>query len=662
MGFISDTIHSVGESTGLNDVVDSVYNAGSDVVHSVGEATGINDVVDGAYNAASDFVHSIGEATGLDKVADSPAVQAVAAAVATYYGVPMLVDAIGSATAGYFATTAATTEGAIASATAMNTAISAGVPVTTAAAAAGLSWPAIASGVAAVAGVASGTLTGEQQAAAIKAAGKAQIEAAKTAEDRANAAAAAAAAELRGPSKEYLDTLAKTGKETYDANMAAIGANIDIMNKAFADAQTKLDQGFAAIKGSFDKVGVTLVEGRDKARTALTEGYAAGTGAYTKTYGDATKAVSDSYATARGNLSDAQKAAQAKLDEAQEVIDKQREQVKQNRQEMLANNDHVISTVGAQMAKWDAVFGPVLDNLSDFYTNMTAQKISGQRLTIQAQEFNTVKTNLTKSFAQRGINAGTQQALMMQAEMDNARARAQIRAQAPFDVAQAQSNFLTSAGQAAVNPVTGMYANSVLAKNSTIINQQNADLGLTNNEIQLKAAGADLATGGGINMANLATGYGNAMAGLSTGYGSNLANTAIGAGRDIAVVETQYGKNAADIALETARATAQATGDYYNAAADLAVKQGSTLADLNKQKANATSIYQGGLAGAAEAGYNIERDLTGLEYNVAQTGIQNTFAAEQQKATLDAQSKLAAANAQAGILGDVINIGLANKK
>jgi len=699
MGVVSDTIHSIGEATGLNDIVDAVYNPISDAVHAIGEATGLD---------------KIGDAIG-----DSPVLKTAAIAIAMYYGMPWLAEQIGASLAGYTATTATTIAEAEASLNVMASAIAAGTPPAAAAASASLSWTTIASGVAAVAGVASGTLTGEAQAKAIKGAAQAQLDAAITAEEKNNARALVASIEMKGASDTLIKALQDSTTAQYTNTMTALGANSTLINNALATAQTAVTTGFNqqnqgftdarnAINTSVDKATGTLIETYNDAMGAVNAGANTAMGAVNAGANTAMGAVNAGANTAMGAVNTAYTDAKGEIAKGQAAIDTYRASISANKTAMLANNDQAIGIIGEQMKKWDNVFGPVLDNLSSFYTNLTAQKVSGQKLTIQAQEFQTVKDNLLKNFAQRGIVAGAQQSMMTQAELDNARARSTIRANAPFDVAKAQTEFM-GISQNAVNPLTGMMADALTNKNNTLanamsaegtaltaqVNQGNIAAGLatgygTNmaniatgqgNSIANIATGqgnsiANIATGQGNSIANIATGQGNSIANIATGQGNNLANIATGQGNNLANIATGQGNNLANLAtghgnnlanLATGQGTnlaniatgqGNAAANYGNTMAGLSLDGANALAGINTQIAGAGNTLAAGNAGIAQQQFTTDMDILRLKYNTGEAGTNATLAAQQNAAAMRGNADLVQANTLGKLFGSVINLGL----
>jgi hypothetical protein len=79
--FVSGAIHSVGEATGINNVVDAVYNPVSNAVTSVSDAIGIKEVLDDTVDSVGDFAR------------DNPVLAGAALAAGGYLAYPWLSSA-----------------------------------------------------------------------------------------------------------------------------------------------------------------------------------------------------------------------------------------------------------------------------------------------------------------------------------------------------------------------------------------------------------------------------------------------------------------------------------------------------------------------------------------------------------------------------------------
>lgn len=119
---------------------------------------------------------------------------------------------------------------------------------------------------------------------------------------------------------------------------------------------------------------------------------------------------------------------------------------------------------------WQAVYGPIQENLSTYYQNVTPEYYAAMGLETFEQQYQTSMKRLDESFAQRGIDpsSGVAASIEAQAEIDAAETRAGIRRDAPRQAAEDQSRFLQiGLGQ---NPASSV--SSALAYQSQVAAQQ----------------------------------------------------------------------------------------------------------------------------------------------------------------------------------------------
>lgn len=96
-----------------------------------------------------------------------------------------------------------------------------------------------------------------------------------------------------------------------------------------------------------------------------------------------------------------------------------------------------------QYSDWKSVYGPIQDNLSSYYSNLTPDYYAALGLEAFETERATAMDQLDTSLAQRGItNSGLAAELTSNANLNAATQRAQIRRAAPSQVATDQMNFL----------------------------------------------------------------------------------------------------------------------------------------------------------------------------------------------------------------------------
>ena len=142
-----------------------------------------------------------------------------------------------------------------------------------------------------------------------------------------------------------------------------------------------------------------------------------------------------------------------------------------------------------QYDDWKAIYGDVEKNLSTFYNNLTPQYFTAQGLQAYEQEFQKNQTELNEFFAVHDISTDVQADLETKMGLQGARDRAQIRADAPFKVADEQNKFLAvGTGQkgallgnvtTASGALSNVYGNqSAIARNSANVGFQAASSGL----------------------------------------------------------------------------------------------------------------------------------------------------------------------------------------
>jgi len=110
-----------------------------------------------------------------------------------------------------------------------------------------------------------------------------------------------------------------------------------------------------------------------------------------------------------------------------------------------------------QYADWQAVYGPIQDNLSNFYQNLTPDALVASGLKNYEIQHQNVLQNLERSFSQRGIESPAQALLLQEDALRAAEAKATLRTDAPFKVAQGQQGFLDHNVQ---NPAAGGVTNA----------------------------------------------------------------------------------------------------------------------------------------------------------------------------------------------------------
>lgn len=127
---------------------------------------------------------------------------------------------------------------------------------------------------------------------------------------------------------------------------------------------------------------------------------------------------------------------------------------------------------------WQAVYGPIQDNLSNYYQNVTPEYYAAVGLETFEQQYQTSMKRLDESLVQRGIDpsSGLAASMEQQAELAAAETRAGIRRDAERQAAEDQSRFLQiGLGQNPASSVSGALSQQTqMAQQQSIAAQQAA--------------------------------------------------------------------------------------------------------------------------------------------------------------------------------------------
>jgi len=125
---------------------------------------------------------------------------------------------------------------------------------------------------------------------------------------------------------------------------------------------------------------------------------------------------------------------------------------------------------------WKEVYGPIQDNLAQYYGSITPDMYEVQGLEAFNKELEFEQTKLNESLAQRGItDSGVAAQLEAQQSLGAAQTRAQIRMQAPALAAEEQSRFLQiGLGQNPANSVANTLSNQSMMSRQNATAQQQA--------------------------------------------------------------------------------------------------------------------------------------------------------------------------------------------
>ncbi|MCI4436960.1 MAG: hypothetical protein JHC33_09160 [Ignisphaera sp.] len=109
-----------------------------------------------------------------------------------------------------------------------------------------------------------------------------------------------------------------------------------------------------------------------------------------------------------------------------------------------AYSDALLFQMQGEFSRWNQIYGPLQENLSHFYQQLSPESLIATGLESSQQAFQSSLKTLQRSFAQRGLDTGAESLLAQQATLSNATERAKLRYEAPFKVADAQQSFLAN--------------------------------------------------------------------------------------------------------------------------------------------------------------------------------------------------------------------------
>ena len=183
------------------------------------------------------------------------------------------------------------------------------------------------------------------------------------------------------------------------------------------------------------------------------------------------------------------------------------------------SSDATIAFEQEKYDDWQEVYGPLQDNLANYYENVSPDYYAATGLEAFEQQYQTALTRMDENLAQRGIDpsSGLATSLESQAELDAAETRASIRRDAPLQAAEDKTRFLQiGLGQ---NPSSSL--SSALQQRANIQNQQAGQaqqaagqaiaqaiptVGRAIDAYNTQPAGGQVIAGNPVNQANVGTG------------------------------------------------------------------------------------------------------------------------------------------------------------
>jgi hypothetical protein len=107
---------------------------------------------------------------------------------------------------------------------------------------------------------------------------------------------------------------------------------------------------------------------------------------------------------------------------------------------------------------WEYMYGPVQDNLAEYYRDLSGDTLASRQLTEQARQYSKALDSFRRQMAQRGLSgSGAEARGLANMGMQNAATNAAIRSAAPDMAAQAQMQWLGNIGM----PQQTMWNNAV---------------------------------------------------------------------------------------------------------------------------------------------------------------------------------------------------------
>ena len=99
----------------------------------------------------------------------------------------------------------------------------------------------------------------------------------------------------------------------------------------------------------------------------------------------------------------------------------------------------------AQYDDWKDIYGPIEENLGEFYSNLSPEFYEATGLEQVEYEFDTIAQRTREALAQRGIDprSGIGASLELQQDIAEAEAKAETRMTAPLKAAEAKTGFLS---------------------------------------------------------------------------------------------------------------------------------------------------------------------------------------------------------------------------
>lgn len=180
-----------------------------------------------------------------------------------------------------------------------------------------------------------------------------------------------------------------------------------------------------------------------------------------------------------------------------------------------------------QYNEWQGIFGPIEQNLSSYYKNLSSDTFAALGIQNIEQEYTRSREQLDTAMAKRGItDSGANAAGLTELETGRMLGRAQARAQAPTQVANQQLGFLSiGLGQQAQlqNGINNAYSNQINTLGQQATNSMNQS-NMYSQQAAASYAGIGQSIGQGINTYMTANAY-QSQSNLNNAMANNLGNS-----------------------------------------------------------------------------------------------------------------------------------------
>ncbi len=111
----------------------------------------------------------------------------------------------------------------------------------------------------------------------------------------------------------------------------------------------------------------------------------------------------------------------------------------------LQFNYEVFDAEQEKYQRWLDLYGPIEENLAEFYTSITPEVFEAAGLEAEAQAYETGRQQVQTRLAQRGLGGGGLEAdLLAKQEIGSAEKRASIRREAPYKAAEIKQQFFAN--------------------------------------------------------------------------------------------------------------------------------------------------------------------------------------------------------------------------